>query len=73
MRLEEVELLASSGLIVEIIGTLEKGPNLCVELRALTVTAAEKRLDDVTSEELKSIAPASISKGSRLSKTSIAA
>ena len=60
-RLEEVEPLASSGLIVEIIGTLEKGPNLCVELRALTVTAAEKRLDDVTSEELKSIAPASIS------------
>lgn len=59
--LEEMELLASSGLIVGIIGTLEKGPN---PLRALTVTAAEKRPgeeEDTTSEEPKGIVAAGTS------------
>lgn len=37
LRLEEMELLASSSLIVRVIGTLEKEPSLCAELRATTV------------------------------------
>ena len=63
-RLEEVELLAPSSLIKRIIGTLEKGPSLCAELRTFTVTVAAKRPgdgEDVTSKELDGIAAAVIS------------
>jgi hypothetical protein len=66
-RLEEVELLAPSSLIMRIIGTLEKEPGLCAELKAFIVTEAAKRpgegvgARDATFEELKDIAAAVIS------------
>jgi len=66
-RLEAVELLAPSSLILMIIGILEKEPNLCTELREFTVTAAAKgpgvgvSAKDATSEELKCMAAAVVS------------
>ena len=73
-RLEKVELLAPSSLIMRIAGTLEKEPGLCAELKVLIVRDAAKRLGDgvdakdVKSEELKAITAGVISQ--RLQKLS---
>jgi hypothetical protein len=63
-RLEEVELLAESSLIVKIIETLEKEPSLCAELRVFTVIVFTKKLGEgeaATSEELERMVAAVIS------------